>query len=731
MREADFLEQLHALLDADVKGLTDDQKASLVSGVAFEWSRAHGATARPALRIVPFITGRRPTDEARHPGLGSSDHTSMILKEADARAENHTYILYQLSGLEQYSAAELDGTAIDITLSFAGTDGSLITSPIPGWDRRIILPQVFVDQGAGDSPTLKAIGLEEISDQNLVVRLSPDQDLLPGEDWDWEDLDAQIQELAADTADPFTFGHLFSQVLHVHMRLTVRDIPIASAQTRIDVYDTPRFGSLYRHIVDCMIKPDTEKQAREAGLEELDHAYHPWFPVLLIGSDKAALYTRALREDIVHKKLHLANPRWLARVGLYLEFLTCIGIFEAVKEELGDLLTPSEREVYENSPVFAEIRRRVNPDAWREVWALRQIVFPRFGTPQTGPVSALNLRQKKKATLAFLKVHHDDLKNAIDLAGPNEHNSQETWHRVFRDAERAVLRKTQLAFPELAFLNPNVQEFVHWHQKGKLDIRGMHWIPGQFSKLFGDQDGLFASACNQYRASMNEVANWAKKQGLMDYTGEECVPELVSLLEAFMARQESQLERLQRRDGYAGGLDIVATPPSVERPDSDEIYELMSNSAIFSMLTPDELHHLARTALRIEIGPMERVIVQGQEGSSLFVVGDGELEVLVRQADGVDHVIDKKRRGEIFGEMSLLTGKSRSATVRAEVGATVYKIGKKQYAPIIRSRPELVDVLANLMEEHERTIRDESDAYDSDRETEALSGRIKHFFFGR
>ena len=83
-------------------------------------------------------------------------------------------------------------------------------------------------------------------------------------------------------------------------------------------------------------------------------------------------------------------------------------------------------------------------------------------------------------------------------------------------------------------------------------------------------------------------------------------------------------------------------------------------------------------------------------------MGDGELEVFVRQADGVDHVIDRKRRGDVVGEMSLLTGKSRSATVRAVDGATVYKIGKKQYAPIIRSRPELVDVLANLMEEHEQ-----------------------------
>src|SRR5260370_9610236 len=103
------------------------------------------------------------------------------------------------------------------------------------------------------------------------------------------------------------------------------------------------------------------------------------------------MYTDALLQDIVDKKRHLTDPRWLMRVGLYLEFLTCIGIFEAVKEDMGDLLTPQERRAYETSPLFAEIRKRVNPRGWRKVWELREIVFPRFGVPQTGPVSALNL----------------------------------------------------------------------------------------------------------------------------------------------------------------------------------------------------------------------------------------------------------------------------------------------------------------------------------------------------
>ena len=198
----------------------------------------------------------------------------------------------------------------------------------------------------------------------------------------------------------------------------------------LDVYDVRKFGSLYARVVERVVIPDAARQQ-----DGLAHAYHPWFPVLLIGSHKAELYTRALIGDIVHKKRNLADPGWLVRVGIYLELLTCIGIAEAVGEDLyGDLELP-------------DLSDRLNVEGWKRVWALRQIAF---GGPRTGPVGALNLLNKRRATLEFLHVHHEDLQHAIELAGPNVHNAQETWHRVFRDAERAVLRQTPDAFPELA-----------------------------------------------------------------------------------------------------------------------------------------------------------------------------------------------------------------------------------------------------------------------------------------
>ena len=738
MREADFLDQLLHLLQSPVEGMGVDDKAALVREVCEETQRADELCRPVTCEIVPFTTGRRPTDEAAHPGLGSSDNASMLLAP-HWEGENATYILYTLGGLSEYSPEMLQELRIDVTLSFCGTDGSQATRAIPGWNRRPITPAVF-DLSATSAPMLQEISLADAADRRLVLKLAPNEVFLPGSTWKWEDIDPQVESSATDGNDPFTFGHMFTQMLLVHLRVTRRNTPIASASTSIDICDTRRFGSLYQRILDLLIAPDAEAQGKKAGVDGVDHRYHPWSPVLLIGSEKAALYTHGLIEDIVYKKRHLTDPRWLMRVGLYLELLTCIGVFEAVKGEVGDLLTKREREEYERSPFFKEIRRRLNIQGWKEVWRYKEIAFPKFGSPHTGPVAAVNLLQKRKAVLAFLHVHHQDLKQAIDLAGPNTHNSQETWGRVFRDAERAVLRKTPLAFPELSHLNPLVKDLILWHRQGKLGFFNLQWFPKQFEELFGDQDGLFAAACNQYRSSMNEVADWAKKRGLMDYTGGECVPLVVSLLHSHMEGRTENLERLQRRDGYTNQVDIQAVLPKHEKlaREDDRVAHLEERSVlpeylfaevpIFRILSDEERLDLAKTSRMISLGPYERIIIQGQQGSSLFLVAEGRLEVLVRQADETDHVVNVLKRGDAVGETSLLTGQPRSATVRAIDGAVVYEVGKSQFEAIVRKRPELVAKLSAIMGQNLRDSEKFREQYENASKGKERNKGVRRFF---
>src|SRR4051794_18750857 len=104
----------------------------------------------PTVEIIPFSPGRRPTDEARHAGMGSSDAVAFLTGEC--------FLLLAVQG------ADGDGYALDATLS--GPAG-----PLPGWDRRPIEPTVF-ESGAGGEPVLRPHVLG--GDRPYVLALAPE-----------------------------------------------------------------------------------------------------------------------------------------------------------------------------------------------------------------------------------------------------------------------------------------------------------------------------------------------------------------------------------------------------------------------------------------------------------------------------------------------------------------------------------------------------------------------------
>src|SRR5262249_54010897 len=160
-----------------------------------------------------------------------------------------------------------------------------------------------------------------------------------------------------------------------------------------------------------------------------------------------------------------------------------------------------------------------------------------------------------------------------------------------------------------------------------------------------------------------------------DYTGRECVPRQVSLLEAHV-NQPSRVELLQRFDGYGPDLDVGATLPEAYRRPAAELAGLLASAPLFAPLGATQPQALAPPARPMTLGPTERLVIQGHESTrSLYVLADGELEVLRRDEQGDDHIVDVMRKGAVVGEMSLLTGAPYSATVRAVDGAVVYEFG--------------------------------------------------------
>lgn len=673
------------------------------------------------INSVPFVTGRRPTLESQIPGLGASDNAALL----DETKGNCAYVLFEVQGDRERLAAV--DARVEARLLFCGADGTLERAVIPGWEwRPVPLRRFALDeqrQAVVEDTTWSHPG-------RFVVELSTERHLRPGAEWSFEQVAETIRALATDAADPYTFGHQFLQHIRCELRVRTPERLLGAAATSLVVADKARMGGLYQRIIERVVVPDTERQFKVAGVPEPDRRFHPWYPVLHIGSDKARLFTRALVEDIVHKQDHLTNPLWLLQVGVYLELLTCIGIFEAAKDDIGDQLTPAERRIFELHPSFAQLRRRIDVAAWKKVWGMREMVFRKVGVPQTGPVVASNLLRKKDATLGFLHAHHADLKHAIALSGPNLVNAQETWGRVFRDAERAVLRKTPEAFPELAHLVEPLRKFVLWHRKGD-PVLG---IPGWLSALFGDQDGLYGSACVQYRQSMNEVAAWAKPRGLMEYAGHDCVPPEVSLMLAHLEHRPAELAALQARDGYEDTLEIQQVQVKPLEVGGERIAGLVDSVELFSPLTAEERQQLAASARCLPMGPMQRILIQGRSGESLFIIERGEFQVLVTQPDGTDRIVDTMKAGAVIGEMSLLTGEPRNATVRAgragRAGGAVVEIGRRQYEPVIRKRPAIIDAMAELMAARLAARAKTLSSMAQPEAAAPLSGRIRRFFLG-
>jgi CRP-like cAMP-binding protein len=105
----------------------------------------------------------------------------------------------------------------------------------------------------------------------------------------------------------------------------------------------------------------------------------------------------------------------------------------------------------------------------------------------------------------------------------------------------------------------------------------------------------------------------------------------------------------------------------------------------------------------LQFGPGEFVFRQGDPGERLFVVKSGVLEVLAAQADGADPVpVAYLGTGEVIGELALLTGSPRSATVRSPERAELFVVDKGVFFDLMDVLPafsrNLCVVLARRLE---------------------------------
>jgi CRP-like cAMP-binding protein len=111
---------------------------------------------------------------------------------------------------------------------------------------------------------------------------------------------------------------------------------------------------------------------------------------------------------------------------------------------------------------------------------------------------------------------------------------------------------------------------------------------------------------------------------------------------------------------------------------SHPLLVFFSQIPLFSELDPDELNELLRAVQPVNFDTNRRVFSAGDPGDSAFVIESGRVDITLDDADG-PLVVASLGAGELFGEIALLDGGVRSATVTTAAPTKLLRIDKEEF----------------------------------------------------
>lgn len=126
----------------------------------------------------------------------------------------------------------------------------------------------------------------------------------------------------------------------------------------------------------------------------------------------------------------------------------------------------------------------------------------------------------------------------------------------------------------------------------------------------------------------------------------------------------------------------MVTPQAVVDP------RVMASVPMFAPLTESERAQLFAVGRGVLYARGEAIVRQGQAGHSLFIIRRGEASVTLAGTTGE---VARLHAGDVFGEMSLLTGEARTATVTAAVDCDLLEIDDEGFRRVVLANPSVLE----------------------------------------
>jgi CRP-like cAMP-binding protein len=142
-----------------------------------------------------------------------------------------------------------------------------------------------------------------------------------------------------------------------------------------------------------------------------------------------------------------------------------------------------------------------------------------------------------------------------------------------------------------------------------------------------------------------------------------------------------------------------------KQADARERIELLAKSDLMRHLPAEQIEQILPRIQELRLNAGDVLFRAGDAGDALYIVAHGKVEVLADTAAGdkaAPGPIAVLGEGHAFGEMSLLSGGPRTATIRAAETSDLLRIGKEDFEQLVAADPELANAVKRIS--HQRAI---------------------------
>lgn len=131
--------------------------------------------------------------------------------------------------------------------------------------------------------------------------------------------------------------------------------------------------------------------------------------------------------------------------------------------------------------------------------------------------------------------------------------------------------------------------------------------------------------------------------------------------------------------------------------ETEQRIEALKHVMILSPLNDEERREIAEQLTVAPFRKGELMTRQGNVAHHLYIMTRGDADVRINTGNGAMRKVGEVHSGDVFGEMGLMTGEPRSATVVATSDVLCYKLDRAGFAAAVQRRPELAEQISHLL----------------------------------